>query len=75
MAHFSKFIRPGAKVIDIDQTDETLQVTAAKNPDGTIAVVVFNEGTEAKAFELELNGLSKPISIDAQALQTILLTN
>ena len=41
MAHFSKYIRPGAKVIDASNTDKDLMVTAAQNPDGTIAVVVF----------------------------------
>ncbi|PTM10117.1 MAG: glycosyl hydrolase family 30, partial [Bacteroidetes bacterium] len=44
LSHFSKFIRPEAKIIDVSNRDETLMVTAAKNPDGTIAVVVFNEG-------------------------------
>ena len=30
-------------------------VTAAKNPDGSIAVVVFNEGNKAKTLNLSLN--------------------
>ncbi|WP_411766681.1 glycoside hydrolase family 30 protein [Winogradskyella sp. A3E31] len=73
MAHFSKYIRPGAKVIEAKQSDKDLQVTAAKNPDGSIAVVVFNEGMEQKFFNLSHNGITKSISIQPQALQTIIL--
>ncbi len=73
MAHFSKYIRPDAKIIKVDNTNEALQVTAAKNPDGTIAVVVFNEGEISQNFQLNLNGKSNVITIGAQALQTILI--
>jgi len=73
MAHFSKYIRPEAKVIGIDKTDEALQITAAQNPDGSIAVVVFNEGETAKNFVLTLGDETKTIAISAQALQTIIL--
>ncbi len=73
MAHFSKYIRPGAEIIHADNTDETLMVTAAKNPDGSVAVVVFNEGETQKHFDLNLGGLSKEISINAQAIQTIII--
>ena len=75
MAHFSKYIRPGAKVIDVKNTDTSLMVTAAKNPDGSIAVVVFNEGKTLKTFKLSLGETSKLITIQPQAIQTIRLTN
>jgi glucosylceramidase len=75
MAHFSKFIRPGAKVIDAQNTDSELMVAAAKNPDASIAVVVFNEGFSTKNFHLKLNGQSKNITINPQAIQTIMINN
>ena len=58
MAHFSKYIRPEAKIIKVNNTDEDLMVTAAKNPDQTIAVVVFNQTQEAKSINLVLNDKS-----------------
>ncbi|RCS27313.1 glycosyl hydrolase family 30 [Polaribacter sp. WD7] len=73
MAHFSKFIRPKAKIIGVHQTDKELQVTAAQNPDTSIVVVVFNEGEVKKNFKLQVNEKEVIISIDAQALQTIVL--
>ena len=75
MAHFSKFIRPEAKVIEAHNTDIELMVTSAKNPDGSIAVVVFNEGKTTKSFKLKLDGISKDISINPQAIQTIMIHN
>ena len=73
MAHFSKFIRPDAVVIDAQNSDKELMVSAAKNPDGSIAVVVFNEGITPKNFELQLHDFTKNISISPQAIQTILI--
>lgn len=74
MAHFSKYIRPNAIVIGLENSDKELQVAAAKNPDGTIAVVVFNEGKIAKNFKIRLGEKETSIFINAQALQTILIS-
>ena len=73
MTHFSKYIRPEAKVIAVDKSDKDLQVTAAQNPDGSIAVVVFNQGKTKKSFNLQIDKKQTIINIDAQALQTIVL--
>ena len=75
MAHFSKYMRPGAEVIHVDNLDKTLMVTAAKNPDGSIAVIIFNEEAKAKQISLQLGENVKNISINPQALQTIVLTD
>ncbi len=75
MAHFSKFIRPGAVRIGIAVSDKDLQATAAQNPDGSIAVVIFNEGKASKSFNLKINSTSKKVSIDPQAIQTIIVNN
>lgn len=75
MAHFSKFIRPGAVRIGLESEDNSLLATAVQNPDGTIAVVVFNEGKTPKNFILHLNGNHKAINIEAQAIQTLVIQN
>ncbi|GAB4156023.1 MAG: glycoside hydrolase family 30 protein [Winogradskyella sp.] len=73
MAHFSKYIRPGAEVLGIDNTDSDLMITAAKNPDGSTAVVIFNEGNRTKRFYLWLNEKRTTINISGQAIQTIII--
>lgn len=75
MAHFSKYIRPNAEVIDVENSNDSLMVTAAKNPDGSIAVVIFNEGKEGQNFKLSLGERSTEISINPQAIQTIVINN
>ncbi|MEP3837425.1 MAG: glycoside hydrolase family 30 protein [Algibacter sp.] len=73
MAHFSKYIRPNAKVIALENSDDELMVTAAQNPDGSIAVVLFNEFETPKSIRLTLNEKTVSFSIDSQALQTVLI--
>ena len=73
MSHFSRFIRPGAVRIGVENTDDSLQVTAAENPDGTIAVVILNQGSEPTNFSLGLGENTTDITIDGQALQTIVV--
>ena len=73
MAHFSKFIRPGAKIIEVTNSDPALMVAAAENPDTSISVVVFNEGKTEKSYTLELGEYKKIISIEAQAIQTVVI--
>ena len=75
LAHFSKYIRPNAKRIGFTNTDEKLMVTSAKNPDGSIAVVVFNQDKEAKSFLLSLGNNKVSVQIDAQAIQTIVISS
>jgi glucosylceramidase len=73
MAHFSKYIRPEAVIIGLENSDKELMVTAAKNPDGSIAVVIFNEENTPKDFNLQLGENSTTIHIDGQAIQTIVI--
>jgi glucosylceramidase len=73
LAHFSRFIRPGAVRIGFANPDADLQVTAAQNPDGSIAVVVFNPTENEKQFMLSLAEKSTPAKISAKAIQTIVI--
>ncbi|HUC79585.1 MAG TPA: glycoside hydrolase family 30 beta sandwich domain-containing protein, partial [Flavisolibacter sp.] len=56
IGHFSKFIRPGAKRINASSNRTGLQTTAFKNPDGSIAVVVMNNGDEKIDYQLFQGG-------------------
>lgn len=75
MAHFSKYMRPGAKVIGVEKPDNNLMVTAVKNKDDSIVVVIFNEDKAPKNFSLVLEEKHVNIKISGQAIQTIILKN
>jgi glucosylceramidase len=74
MAHFSKYIRPGAKRIGLELSDKSLLATAAQNPDGSIAVVLLNQGLESKNIKIKLGEMESDIAISAQAIQTIIVS-
>jgi glucosylceramidase len=73
MAHFSKFMRPGAVKIGFEINNNELVATAVKNPDGTIAIAIFNPTAKAQTIELNYNKQKKTSSISAKALQTIVI--
>jgi len=75
LSHFSKFIRPGAVRIGLDINSDKIQVTAAKNPDGTVALVLLNENHDAQNISLKLANQTANISIKGQAIQTVLISN
>jgi glucosylceramidase len=73
MAHFSKYIRPGAFRIGFDNPDESIMMTAAENPDGSIAVVILNMTEKEKQLNLTLKNKAVTFKISKQAIQTIII--
>lgn len=73
MKHFSKHIRPGAKKIGLELSDDSLMATATQNEDGSVVVVLLNMGETSKTIELNLNGKSTEVAVSAQAIQTLVI--
>lgn len=73
MSHFSKFMRPGAVKIGCTIDNKELVATAVKNPDSSIALVVFNPTDKIQNLEIKLTNQTKHISINAKALQTVVI--
>ena len=75
LSHFSRFIRPDAVRIGFKNPDKDLMLTAAQNPDGTIAVVIFNPAEEKKSIKLKLKDKYIEFSISGKAIQTLIMFN
>jgi glucosylceramidase len=73
MSHFSKFMRPGAVKIGCTIDSKDLVATAVKNPDGSIALAVFNPTEELHSLDINIDNQKKNISINPKALQTVVL--
>ncbi|MGC9450419.1 MAG: glycoside hydrolase family 30 protein [Oceanipulchritudo sp.] len=73
IAHFSTFIRPGARRVHLDGANEEFLATAFLNPDRSLVVVVFNPSEKDSRYSLHLSGRSLPVTIPIppQALQTL----
>ena len=70
LAHFSKFVQPGARRIHSDGGPKGIQSIAFSNPDGTLAIVVVNPTEQAAGFTLGVAGESVACKIPARAIQT-----
>jgi glucosylceramidase len=82
LAHFSKYLRPGARVLATTAPDGLL-ATAAWNPDGTIAVVVANitvghpDGYDQvvdRSYRLQIGDQAVDVDIPAHSFQTLVVT-
>ncbi len=72
LSHFSKFIRPDARRIGLKgEKVKGLIYTAAKNTDGSIAVVVFNQNDEVHELSIDLAAQNYTTQIAPRAMQTI----
>jgi glucosylceramidase len=66
-------MRPGAVKIGCNINNKDLLATAVQNPNGSIALVIFNPTEIEQSIEINTNNNKKNISISAKALQTVVL--
>ena len=71
--HFAYFIAPGAKRIAVSKYTDNLEVTAFQNPDGTIAVVMFNRGKDPIPVSLRLDGQLVELTVKGKTIATGLI--
>jgi glucosylceramidase len=73
MAHFAKYIKPGAHRVELGGTVNGLQSIAFANPDASVAVVAFNPTEAAIEFNLAIGAVRRAARIPAHAIQTYLV--
>jgi O-glycosyl hydrolase len=55
LGNYSRFIRPGAKRISVEMgKSEDLRISAWKNKDKTLTVVVLNRGVEPRNIQFQI---------------------
>lgn len=73
IGHFSKYILPGAVRIAFSRCDDVTEITAAKNPDGSVAAVLLNKTAEDKSYAIRMNGQVIRIKAPAHTISTVLI--
>ncbi|MFA7343365.1 MAG: glycoside hydrolase family 30 protein [Terrimicrobiaceae bacterium] len=73
LGHFSRFIRPGARRILTTASRDELEVTACKNPDGSLAVVVLNRSESSCPATLKFNRGETAINSPRRSILTAVL--
>lgn len=72
LAHFSKFVRPGAhRIYSSDSKNAQLNLVAFKNEDGTMILNVINNGN-ATPFQFEWNSKMVTQNLKAHSITTFL---
>ena len=71
--HFSRYILPGARRIGVSRCDQKTEVTAAKNPDGSVAVVALNRGNEDAFYAFRVEGCCVRFGVPAGTISTLVL--
>lgn len=72
IAHFSRYVKPGAHRIASDGGPTGLQSVAFVNPDNSLAVVVLNRTDAALPFALAVGGETVACTVPAHGIQTYL---
>lgn len=76
LAHFSAIIRPQAIRIDSSSSHGSIYNVAFRNKDGSIAVVLFNEGEASENIQLKLhNDELLNLTMEPQSAWSILIPN
>ena len=73
IGHFSRYIQPGAKRMGFSRCDQHVEVTAAVNPDGSIAVVALNQENEDRAYAFRINGQVIRTHMPARTISTFVI--
>jgi glucosylceramidase len=73
VGHFSKYVRPGAKRIGLENKKDKLQSVAFRNQDGTIALVVLNETDQLETYIVDLQGKQYEFEMNPHSIHTVLL--
>jgi glucosylceramidase len=70
IAHFARFIQPGAQRVLCAATREALECTAFRNPDGSVVVVAMNRGETPLHGVLKLAGRRWALTVPPRAITT-----
>jgi glucosylceramidase len=70
IAHFSKFVRTGAKRLAAASDDKTLETIAFGNPDGSRVIVIANPGDDVREITISVGDDTRAVALPAHAIQT-----
>lgn len=73
IGHFSKYIKPGAKRIALSKYTYDLEMTAFKNPDGSLALVVLNRKEQDMPVNIRLGEEIIQFTVPKSSIVTALL--
>ncbi|MBU3158462.1 glucosylceramidase [Clostridium frigoris] len=76
IGHFSKYVKPGAKRVEVRlQGITTIENVAFINENGSIALIVMNETDKDESFQIEIKGEYVNYILNAHSIATFLFND
>ena len=72
IGHFSRYLLPGARRLLSTQAGNGLESVAARNPDGSLVLVVCNHSDQPLSAALRIDGVWAELTVPAHAIQTLI---
>ena len=72
IGHFSRYMLSGARRLFSTQAGNGLESVAARNPDGSLVIVVCNRGDKPLSAALRIDGVWAALTVPAHAIQTLI---
>lgn len=71
--HFSRFIKPGSKRIGFSKFSDKIKVTAFKNTDNSVIIVLLNKNDFNVEYNLKINEQIFHDNLDSHAIVTFVV--
>lgn len=69
--HFSRFIKSGSKKIGFSKFSDKIELTAFKNPDNSVIIVLLNRNDYNIEYNLKINEQILHDNLDSHAIVTL----
>lgn len=75
IAQFSRYIKPGATRVALENIPDGLQAATCQNPDGELVTVALNENTTNKEISLQWKNKIWRVEVPARSIATLLINS
>lgn len=73
--HFSRFIQPGSKRIGFSKFSDKVEITAFKNPDNSVIIILLNRNDFNIEYNLKINKKIFHDNLDSHAIVTFKMSD
>lgn len=74
ISHFAKYIKPGSKRIHFNKFSENISVSAFKNPDKSVIIILLNKTDKNIEYNLCYQQYVLHDNLDSHAIVTFVIT-
>lgn len=74
ISHFAKYINPGSKRIHVNKFSENISVSAFKNPDKSVIIVLLNKSDKNVEYNLCYQQFVFHDNLDSHAIVTFVIS-